>query len=166
MDCGGIILIDPSKCSGCGRCELACSHAKEGKFNFASARIHLARLADSVSTVPVICRHCDPPLCMFACPTGALARDPRTGVVAIDEDLCVRCLMCFLACPLGGIAVSPGTGYPVKCDLCGGEPKCVAACDYGALRFVDVTTANTLQRRKAVQNDEHVVGTARVVVAR
>lgn len=164
MDSSGIILIDPKRCSGCGRCELACSNAKVGRFNASSSRIHLARLGDSVSTVPVICRHCDPPLCLYACPTGALSRDPRTGVVVVDESLCVRCLMCFLACPLGGIAVSPTSGYPLKCDLCEGQPMCVAACDYGALRFLDVATANTLQRKKAVQSEEPLAGTTRVVV--
>jgi carbon-monoxide dehydrogenase iron sulfur subunit len=166
MDSSGIVLIDPSKCSGCGRCELACSHAKGQAFNFASARIHLTRLADSVSTVPIMCRHCDPPLCLFACPTGALVRDPSTGIVTINETLCVRCLMCFLACPLGGITVSAGQGYPIKCDLCGGEPKCVAACNYGALRFVNAATANSLRRRRAVQNEEAMVSTTRVVVSR
>jgi carbon-monoxide dehydrogenase iron sulfur subunit len=165
MDPNGIILIDPAKCTGCGRCELTCAHSRRGDYNVASSRIHLARLADRVSTVPVMCRHCDPPLCVFACPTGALARDPDTGIVTVNESICVRCLMCFAACPMGGISISPGPGYPIKCDLCGGEPKCVAACDYSALRFVDAAAANSLLRKRGVQDGERMARTTRVVVS-
>jgi len=144
---------------------MACAHAKCGDYSFASSRIHLVRLADYVSTVPVMCRHCDPALCVFACPTGALARDPDSGVVTVNESMCVRCLMCFMACPMGGISVSPGAGYPIKCDLCGGEPKCVAACDYGALRFADAAAANSLLRKRGVRDGEQIVRTTRVVVS-
>ena len=26
--------------------------------------------------------------------------------------------------------------YPIKCDMCGGEPKCVSNCPTGALRLL------------------------------
>lgn len=145
-----MILIDWAKCLGCGRCELACSFAKESKFNFAESRIHLVRLGDKVSTVPLVCQQCVTAVCTFACPTGAITKDSSTGVVTIDTSVCIGCLMCFLACPLGGISISPETMMPIKCDLCDGEPECVLACDYGAIEFVEIDEANALIRVRRI----------------
>lgn len=145
-----LLLIDPARCLGCGRCELACSFAKEGRFNFAEARIRLVRLDDFVSTVPLVCQQCTIAMCTFACPTGAIVKDASTGVISIDVNLCVGCLMCFLACPLGGISVSPRSRMPIKCDLCDGEPVCVLACDYDAIEFVEIDKANELKRVRGI----------------
>lgn len=43
--------------------------------------------------------------------------------------------MCTLACPFGNIVVSSREKVAVKCELCGGEPECVAFCVTGALEF-------------------------------
>lgn len=146
-----ILLIDALECSGCRRCELACSYAKESLFNYALSRIRLLRLSDLVSNIPMVCQQCDTPLCTFACPTGAISQDKETGVVTINEGICVGCLMCFLACPLGGIVVTPQSKIPSKCDLCAGEPQCVRECEYGALEYVTIDEANATKRRKAAR---------------
>jgi carbon-monoxide dehydrogenase iron sulfur subunit len=158
MSSAKMLLIDPNRCSGCGRCELACSYSKVGKYNFVDSRIRLMRLNDFVSTIPFVCQQCTIPLCTFACPTGAISKDASTGVVSIDADLCVGCLMCFLACPLGGIAVSPTTRMPFKCDLCDGAPLCVEACEYDAIQWVDLDEANAYKRRQGFGELSKVVG--------
>ena len=144
-----IIYVDPTKCRGCGRCSMVCSFVHDGVFNFAASRIRLSRLSDRVCTVPVVCQQCEAPYCTFACPTGAIQKDDNSGVVKIDPEICVSCLMCFLACPLGGISLSPDR-LPIKCDLCDGEPQCALICDYGAIQYVDIEQANSLKAQKGV----------------
>jgi len=153
-----MLLIDPSRCTGCNRCEMACSFSKEGMYNFALSRIRLMRLSDFVSTVPFVCEQCKIPWCTFACPSGAISRDISTGVVAIDADRCVGCLMCFLACPLGGISISPATRLPFKCDLCGGDPACVRACDYDAIQCLEVDDASDFKRRQGFDRLSEAMG--------
>jgi NAD(P)H-nitrite reductase large subunit/Pyruvate/2-oxoacid:ferredoxin oxidoreductase delta subunit len=76
---------------------------------------------------------------VFACKSGALARDPDTGAIRCDEDRCVGCWMCVMVCPLSSLRPS-GDGVAAKCDLCAdrGEPVCVAACPTQALQWEEV----------------------------
>jgi len=146
-----MILIDPDKCRGCMRCELACSFNKEKSFNNAHSRIRIFAVQEVLAFMPVVCQHCETPLCTYACPTKAIRKDPATGIVKIDENLCIGCLSCFAACPLSGIFTAPDLKVPIKCDLCDGEPKCVEACDYGALQFVDKESANYTKMANAAK---------------
>lgn len=142
-----IILIDPSRCCGCGRCEYACSLNKEGVISLAMSRMHLVRMPDNAVSFPSVCQQCKVPLCTFACPTGAISANRETGVVTIDPEVCVGCLQCFLACPFGGISIS-NERLPIKCDQCGGEPRCVEACEYNAILFLDASQADSLKKKK------------------
>lgn len=146
-----ILLIDPLKCSGCRRCQLACSFAKDKVFSYAASRVRLQRLADMASTFPVVCQQCETPMCTFACPTGAISQDKQTGIVSIRRELCIGCLMCFFACPLGGISVLFESRIPIKCDLCNGEPQCALECEYGAIEFVTLDQANAIKTKKGVK---------------
>lgn len=147
-----ILLIDPLKCSGCGRCELACSYVKNGTFNPILSRVKLIRADDFASPIPMVCRQCTVPLCTFGCPTAAISKDTETGVVRINEDLCVGCYVCVISCPLGGISLAPGAEAPIKCDLCDGSPACASECDYGAIRFVEEYDAPYLKMIEASRN--------------
>jgi len=135
-----ILLVDPSSCRGCRRCELICSFVNEGEYNPALARIRVGVLPDGVSTFPSTCFHCDTPYCMFACPVGAISRN-EIGAVVIDAESCVGCLSCFASCPLSGIFIHPQKKIPIKCNLCNGEPACASECPYGALEYVELTEA-------------------------
>lgn len=146
-----ILLIDPSKCTGCRRCELACSYVKEGEFNPNKSRVRLSKIQESLLIIPMVCQQCDIPLCTFACPTRAISKDRETGIVTINEELCVGCNACFVACPLGGISVISGSEIPIKCDLCDGEPRCATECEYGAIKFVDKDEASSIKRREAIK---------------
>lgn len=85
--------------------------------------------------IPVVCLQCEHPLCMEACPTGALDYN-EAGVLTVDEARCIGCGACVTACKYGGITLDPIERYAIKCDLCGGDPACVAACEYGAIQLV------------------------------
>lgn len=81
------------------------------------------------------CRHCDEPRCAWACVTGALTKDPVTGVVQYQAEKCIGCWTCIVACPYGVIRRDEARSKIVKCDLCPGReiPACVAVCPNRAL---------------------------------
>ena len=85
------------------------------------------------------CRHCAEPLCVYACLTGALQKEPDNGIVTVDTERCIGCWTCTLACPFGAIKRDIHRGKSTKCDLCLGEevPACVAHCPNEALVCVD-----------------------------
>ncbi|MFC1980957.1 4Fe-4S dicluster domain-containing protein [Chloroflexota bacterium] len=109
-------------------CELSCSLAKEGAINPYLARIQVIKV-DDYSFAPVICRRCNPPKCLQACPIPdeAMSWDEALGVVVINESGCIHCFACIEACPFGAIRVGPNNEV-LKCDLCGGDPVCVKYC--------------------------------------
>ena len=84
----------------------------------------------------VSCRHCEEPLCVKGCISGALTVEK--GVIAINRDKCVGCYTCILSCPYGAIMPSP-EGAVQKCELCvrnkDGEPACVKGCPNRASVF-------------------------------
>jgi len=76
---------------------------------------------------------------MRVCPIeGAIYRDPDTGAVIIDQEICTGCGLCAKYCPRQMIRLDNNASKAVKCDLCGGDPACVAYCPTGALFLVEV----------------------------
>jgi len=130
------IHVDWQKCTGCMRCMLACSAAKEGQFRPARARIHMISNPRNGLSVPLVCYQCDDAPCLAACPVEALVRNDAGAVVVID-DFCTGCGACAEDCPFGMIEVVDDIA--VKCDLCGGEPECVKVCPTEALVYDDVS---------------------------
>lgn len=135
------IVIDTDKCTGCYMCGQACSLVKTGTFNPAAARIRVVDWEESGVTVPVVCQHCKEPVCLPACPEGAISKDSQTGVVHIDKDLCVNCAVCRQVCPYAGPVYSFSEGQVVLCDHCGGDPVCVNVCPTGALQYRELNDA-------------------------
>jgi len=141
-----LLLITPEKCISCGNCELACSFSHEGEFRPSRSRISVMRF--EAVTVPMTCLQCDEPACVAACRTGALAKDPETGIVSVNKEKCIGCRMCEMACPFGNITYNAETKTPYKCDLCDGDPQCVKYCPADAIEYVPAETV-TMQRKKA-----------------
>jgi Fe-S-cluster-containing hydrogenase component 2 len=52
--------------------------------------------------------------------------------------------MCVTACPFGAITLVDG--YPIKCDLCDGEPACTRLCEPGAITLGDDEGMGLTQR--------------------
>lgn len=129
------IMVNEDRCLGCHLCEIYCAYAHSGEKTlikaFADGKKPKARLTieegGSISFA-VSCRHCDEPLCVKSCITGAMQID-EDGRTFIDETRCVGCYTCILVCPYG--AVVQGDGKSVKkCDLCiqRGKPICAEQC--------------------------------------
>ena len=127
------LLSIPNRCTGCNRCVLACAAVKEGIFMPSKARIKVTNFALEGYSVPNVCFQCPKPDCLAACPREAIYRNER-DVVVVDAARCDGCGDCVEACPYGMIE-QYRSGKAYKCDLCGGNPACVAECHFGALLF-------------------------------
>ncbi|MEZ0394020.1 MAG: 4Fe-4S dicluster domain-containing protein [Desulfurococcaceae archaeon] len=130
--------MDYSRCTGCRLCEIACSLKHEGVIWPAASRIRVVEPYPGIA-VPSTCVQCPDYPCVKACKVGALRVDENTGAVLVDKAHCTLCGDCVRACPKQAIKIIRGKSYPLVCDLCGGEPACVASCNaagYGALKLV------------------------------
>jgi len=136
------VYVNEKWCLGCHLCEYYCAFANTNEKDMARAlkdirirpKIKIEE-KDGVSFA-VSCRHCNEPLCVKGCITGALTI--TKGVITINHDRCVSCYTCILSCPYG--AVSPSEdGAVEKCELCvkniGGVPACVKGCPNNAIVF-------------------------------
>ena len=136
------VYVNEKWCLGCHLCEYHCAFAGTNEQDMAIAlkgvkinpRISIEQ-QDDISFA-VSCRHCNEPLCVKGCITGALTISG--GIIAINEEKCVGCYTCILSCPFGAISPSDG-GAVQKCELCvksnEGMPACVKGCPNGAIVY-------------------------------
>ena len=96
------MVIDMSKCTGCGHCTLACR-----AYNDVSPDISWTRVEEMAETVdgrdvfmPIPCMHCEDAPCVHVCPVGANSYR-SDGIVMMDYDKCIGCRYCQIACPYG-----------------------------------------------------------------
>lgn len=122
------------------QCELACSWVQTGTFQPSRSLIRVNVFDEEASYAPYTCLQCDEAWCMTACPVNAIGADPDTGAKVVSESLCIGCHLCTIACPFGTVYTLPNTGKASKCNLCGGEPACAAACPTDAIEYVESET--------------------------
>ncbi len=147
--------FDQTRCTGCEACVVACKDWN----NIPAGPAALCRIISqekgrfpdpSLSFYPRMCFHCAEPACVDACPTSAIRKRPRDGVVVVDGDLCISgCRRCLDVCPY--YAPQFVDGGPMRlCNLCrerreaGSKPACVLACSQHAL---DAGSLEELRRR-------------------
>ncbi|MFB0560966.1 MAG: 4Fe-4S dicluster domain-containing protein [Candidatus Lokiarchaeia archaeon] len=117
-------------CSGCRRCEIACSLHHEGKIWPEASRIRVFMLVPGVE-IPHLCFQCEDYPCVEECPEEALSVNDQTGAVNVDVSKCTACGLCIKACPGNVPHLHTEGKYIVICDLCDGKPECVKACQEG-----------------------------------
>jgi len=127
------LIVEPEQCTTCRLCELACSERATGAYRPSRAHIKVDIHVDDAFYFPMVCLQCEDAACVDACPTEALLREPATGAVIVDADLCTACGNCVDACPYGAMRIWDDLAR--KCDLCGGDPACVRICPTDALRY-------------------------------
>jgi anaerobic dimethyl sulfoxide reductase subunit B (iron-sulfur subunit) len=141
-------FIDQSRCIGCNTCTVACMQwhdIQPGLVRwmrvyqweqgvFPNTRLHI---------MPVPCYHCENPLCVEACPNGAIYKEAQYGAVLVDAEKCTGTRKCWKACPYGAPQFDsdePGSKMS-KCTMCidrleqGSKPLCVLSCSMRALEF-------------------------------
>ena len=138
-----VLRITPQRCTGCMRCEIACSYEQSGVFQPAKSVIRISPFEAHTSYAPYTCTQCDEAWCMVACPVNAITISP-VGAKVILNDLCVGCKLCTIACPYGTVFYDPDTDKATKCNLCAGAPACVSACPTQAIEYVEAESADWL----------------------
>lgn len=160
--------FDSSKCTGCKTCHVACkdrfTHLLHADDNGVSGVSEMSGViwrrvtefgggtwvqnkdGSYVQDVfayytSIGCNHCNNPVCVKACPTGAMHKRSQDGLVHVAKDLCIGCNSCAEACPYDAPQLDPTTKVMTKCDGCydrlmdGLKPVCVSACPLRALDF-------------------------------
>jgi len=137
------IYIREDVCIGCGLCRVYCQTEHSRSKDIIKAfkqeapsplpRIRVERNGEVCFSVQ--CRHCAEPWCVYSCLTGAMRKDPVSGVVTVDSEKCTACWTCIVACPCGALVKDTNNKIIAKCDLCAGLdiPVCVANCPNEAL---------------------------------
>ena len=162
------MLVDITKCIGCGSCVRACqleNHVPDGYFrtwveryvvqDWGFERVHVDSPdggkngfpdlgGDAKSFfVPKLCNHCADSPCTQVCPVGATFVSPD-GVVLVDPKYCLGCRYCVQACPYGCRFINPGTNTVDKCNLCYHRitkdltTACCEVCPTGARQLADL----------------------------
>lgn len=152
------MVIDTQRCTRCDDCVRACAKTHGGSPVFVREGLQYGPLMFAHA-----CMHCQDPVCMIGCPTGAIHRDHESGLVEINEQTCIGCKSCAESCPYDNIRMVPSVAaveqasvdaasqQPLltasKCDLCssaGGSPVCQAACPHDALVRLDMSDLGRL----------------------
>lgn len=153
------MMINLDRCTRCDDCVQACSVSHGGNPRFVRQGEHVGSLM-----VANACMHCQDPVCMIGCPTGAIGRNSSEGQITINDITCIGCQTCANSCPYENIKmvqvkdqqgafVLDGNNRPIlkatKCDLCieqMGGPACETSCPHDALVRMDMTDRNRLAK--------------------
>ena len=155
-----ILVIDLNRCTRCDDCVKGCADTHGGIPRF-------VREGDKYRNFLLTraCYHCEDPVCLVGCPTGAIRRASVGDVVEIIDDLCIGCGSCANNCPYDAITMhDTGVLWPddtlpeglrgeprqlaTKCDLCYSSPigpACVNSCPHGcAIRVGNIDEFKTV----------------------
>jgi len=116
------LIIDHESCWGCKTCEVACKQENRSGdgIKLISVSEDDPKIVDGKLDFVFhvnVCRHCDDPQCMDACPEEAIVKRDE-GIVIMDYDKCTGCQSCIEACPYGAISFDEDKGIAQKCNLC------------------------------------------------
>ncbi len=152
------MIIDTNRCTRCDDCVKACAATHHDQPLFERRGVQYGPYLFAQA-----CMHCEDPVCMIGCPTGAIHRETSTGQVHINPGTCIGCKSCAESCPYENIRMIETTdgegrrrvdklGLPIlqasKCDHChstGSRPACQTACPHDALVRIDLRDLKGVQ---------------------
>ena len=130
------LIIDLNACDRCDRCGVNCKY-----FYRTRAQEHGVFTLRERATYELVCRRCEEPSCIAACPFDALERE-ASGVLRRHNLRCVSCKLCVHACPFGTIYPDMVSFYVTPCDHCLQQrdeaPPCAVTCGRGAIEYREV----------------------------
>lgn len=141
------LFIDLDVCAkgDCKECVVKCSYLYHVNNN---GIVSVAELA----TYALVCRRCEEPHCVNACPVEALEQQKEKNNLLERHNMrCISCKSCSHACPYGTIYPENVPFLAHNCDFCldrrgqRDEPLCIKTCPYGALGL----------KRADIELDEH-----------
>ena len=93
------MVIDQSKCIGCGFCTNACRAHNDVSPDISWNRlIPVGEIEGKPIYLPRPCQHCEHAPCVEVCMVGASTRR-ADGIIMMDYDKCIGCRYCEVACP-------------------------------------------------------------------
>lgn len=135
------LFVDLDVCATgeCEECEIECSYLYHRQDSGNNGIISVAELA----TYALVCRRCEDPHCVPACPVDALEQQEDKDKLLIRHNMrCISCKSCSHACPYGTIYPELVPLLVNNCDFCldrldkENEPLCIKTCPYEALKLV------------------------------
>ena len=145
-----VLFHDVSRCTGCKQCMAACSFEHYVTYDFSLAYCRIFEEDGSGTFLGIFCSHCETPICMASCPTGAITKDAESGTVLINPLMCIGCGFCQTACPMSVPRYLQVQQIYGKCDLCGGDPRCVKVCSPGAITYIPREAARKIVTAEAL----------------
>jgi Fe-S-cluster-containing dehydrogenase component len=132
------LFIDLDVCAKgeCEKCDIQCSYYYHQQKPGNNGIVSVAELA----TYALVCRRCEEPHCVNACPVEALEQQKDKGKLLVRHPMrCISCKSCSHACPYGTIYPENVPFLVHNCDYCldrrgqKDEPLCIKSCAHGAL---------------------------------
>src|SRR2546425_10889797 len=150
-------FIDQSRCIGCQACVQACMECDTHR---GRSMIHLEVIDRPVSTQtgPVVCMHCEDPVCARVCPADAIKQTEDGIVHSSMKSRCIGCSNCVPACPFGVPRYTASIDQMMKCDMCfdrtsiGKKPMCATVCPSQALFFGTREEIHATRRERPVND--------------
>lgn len=140
--------FNADRCIGCRACQIACKDKKDLDIGLLYRQVRTYETGvfpnPGYYHISSSCNHCAAPACVAVCPEIAITKDPDSGIVIIDQELCIGCKLCIDACPYGVPQYFADNNKVNKCDFCldllanGENPVCVDACPQRILTFGDI----------------------------
>jgi phenylacetyl-CoA:acceptor oxidoreductase subunit 1 len=129
------MVVDLARCVGCQTCTIACKTENglpPGTLWRTVLDMEGGEYPDvNRAFVPLTCMHCADPPCFDACPTTA-TRVRESGIVWIEQSLCIGCGSCVVACPYQARHLVPKQRYwfeaPTAPELATYDPARVGIC--------------------------------------
>ena len=147
-------VVELDRCIGCKGCQVACKMENGTALGSDRTKVRMVGPIGKYPELqmyflPTMCQQCENPVCVRVCPTGAVYKDKRDGIVKIDSKKCIGCHSCNKECPYHANTFSETRRAMDKCTICmeardnGEQPACIRNCSGKALHYGDINNPNS-----------------------